>query len=369
MKIAIDLRSLSSGSISGVENYIVNVLDHLLKHDKKNSYTLFYNSWKNNFPGEFHYINSEVRRTFIPNKILNVAFKAGAINLERLVGSFDWLFMPNLNQYHITAQAKLAITVHDLSPVVAPEFYNLQRRVWHTFLNYKKAFQRANVIFAVSEYTKNDIVRLFGIPREKIKVIYPGITIIGQGILSQDYLREVRNRLGLPGDYFLFVNTIEPRKNVSNLIRAFEQLSGSQSLLIVGKPGWKYRRIFREIRSSKKSAKIKYMGYISEADKPAVMRLSRALVYPSFYEGFGFQPLEAMSLGVPTIVSSVTSLPEVVQNASLLVNPYQVPEIVRAMEVVSENEHLRQQLITKGYARSKEFDWNKTAEQILSNFT
>ena len=369
MKIAIDLRSLSSGSISGVENYTLNLLDNLLKLDKTNQYTLFYNSLFNKQLGDFHYVNSKVIHSRLPNKVLNIGLKLKALKLEQLAGDFDLLFMPNLNQYHISNSAKLVITTHDLSPVLTPEFYDVKRRMWHKFLNYKRAFARANILFAVSEYTKNDLIKVFNIAPEKIKVIYPGLdhNIFNPSVMEEDQ-RNLRNRYGLPGDFYLFLSTIEPRKNLKTLIRAFEQVNNSVHLVIAGRLGWKYKKDFALIKKSKKNAKIKYIGYISESDKPALIKMAKALVYPSFYEGFGFQPLEAFASGTPVIASHVTSLPEVVSGAGLLINPYSVDDLSFALTEIVANKALRASLIEKGLLQAKKFTWVKTAEEVLNNF-
>lgn len=380
MKIAIDLRSLSSGSISGVENYIVNLLDHLLALDHKNSYTLFYNSLSNKALDNFHFINSEVKHTRYPNKLLNVALKLNLVNLEKLFGNADVLFLPNLNQFLILPQTKLAITVHDLSPVVTPEFYDIKRRIWHKFLNYKKAFLRANIIFAVSEYTKLDLMRLFNVPEHKIKVVYPGVsTSAYSGLqllnapsvtaLDSDKafadLKVTRNKYNLPGKFLLYVSTIEPRKNLNGLLTAFEALEDSAHLVIAGRKGWKYRSIFNQINRSKKRDKIHYIGYVKETEKPKIIKLAQAVVYPSYYEGFGFVPVEAMCLGVPVIASSVTAVPEVVQDAGLLVNPYSIQELYTALKVMLTNESLRQMYVARGLQRAKEFNWESSAKQVL----
>jgi glycosyltransferase involved in cell wall biosynthesis len=334
MKIAIDLRSLSSGSISGVENYTMHIVESLLKYDKKNQYVLFYNSFDGKLPGEYHYINSRIAQSRVPNKILNLAFKMGLSKIENFIvdprtltpnpsprgrgeNSVDWFFMPNLNQFSLKSNTKLALTVHDMSPVLAPEFYDIKRRVWHWFLNYKKAFERANVIFTVSNYTKNDIVRLYNIPENKIKVAYPGIDLEEYNPkVSLEKMRALRNEKGLPGEFILFLNTIEPRKNLENLIKSFETLNSSASLVIAGGSGWKNSNIINLIKKSKKRSKIFYYGYVEPKDKSALIKMSRCLVYPSFYEGFGFQPLEAFALGVPVLTSQVTALPEVVGDAA-----------------------------------------------------
>jgi glycosyltransferase involved in cell wall biosynthesis len=202
----------------------------MLKQDRNNSYTLFFNSFYKTELPEFHYINAKIKITRWPNKILNLLLKFKLLTLEKLIGDFDVLYMPNLNQFNISKKAKLFLTVHDLSPVVTPEFYDIKRQLWHKFLNYKKAFKRADAIFAVSEYTKSDLTKLFSIPEEKIHVVYPGVDKkIFNPEIPLDTLRQIRNKYGLPGDYILFLNTIEPRKNLLGLIAAFEIMLNNQA--------------------------------------------------------------------------------------------------------------------------------------------
>ena len=367
MKIAIDLRSLSSGTVSGVENYCMNLVESLLGLDRQNQYLLFYNAmWAKQLP-DFHYVNSKVVQSRIPSKLLNSAFKFNWQKVEKFTGDVDWFFMPNLNQFNISPKTKLAITVHDLSPVVTPEFYNFRRKLWHKFLNYKKAFERANVLFAVSEYTKNDLIRIFNVDPNKIKVVYPGINheIFNQNI-GVNHQRQVRNIYGLPGDFILFLNTIEPRKNLAGVISAFEKIKSPVSLVIGGRLGWKYGKDFKLIKNSKKSAKIRYIGYVAEQDKPALIKMAKVLVYPSFYEGFGFQPLEAQACGTPVIASHLTSLPEIVGEAGLLCDPYNSNSLADALDQILANDELRAILVKKGFAQAERFNWEKTAEQVLN---
>ncbi len=370
MKIAIDLRSLQSGNVSGVENYTLNLLDFLLSQDRANQYVLFYNSLRRRKLPDMHFINSRLVHTRWPNKILNIGFKIGAVNLEKFVGPVDWLLMPNLNQFHLSPQTKLALTVHDLSPIVTPEFYDAKRRLWHKFLNYRKAFERADVLFAVSEYTKRDLIKLFNINSQKIKVIYPGIDdkVFKPAIAEYDQ-RLARNIYGLPGKFILFLGTIEPRKNLAGVIRAFERINTDAFLVVAGRPGWKYGRDFDLMRRSPKSGKIKYIGYVEEAHKPALIKLAAVLVYPSFYEGFGFQALEAMAVGTPVIASQVTSLPEVAADNALLVNPYNTDSLAQSLIAALTDRPLVQKMTADGLTQARKFSWQGAAAQILNYLT
>jgi glycosyltransferase involved in cell wall biosynthesis len=370
MKIALDLRGLHSGKISGVENYIINIFERLLYMDHDNRYLLFENAYSPKSFEHLKFVNTEVVHRRVPNKLLNLSLKfLGQPKFENFFGEFDCLFLPNLNFFAIKPGTKLVVTVHDLSPVVAPEYFNFKRRVWHHLINFKKTLRRADHIIAVSEYTKADIIRLFAIPSEKVSVVYSGIDrSLFRPNLDESKLREVRNIYGLPGQYILFLNTIEPRKNLANFIKAFERVDTPAALVIGGKKGWKHREIFATINASPKRRLIKYLGYVPEEHKPYLISLAKAIGYTSFYEGFGFPALEALSVGVPVIASQVTAIPESVEDAALLVNPYSVEDIASGLRHLLTDEELRQQLKQKGFAQVQKFDWNTSAEQLLAIF-
>lgn len=370
MKIAIDLRGLQSGKISGVENYIVNILERLLSMDKKNQYMLFQNAAQPKDYSHLHFINATMVKRRWPNKVFNSSLGLFHRPLfEKFFGEFDTLFLPNANFFAIRPQTKLVLTVHDLSPIIAPEFYNWKRRLWHQLVSFRKIIQRADHIVAVSEYTKADILRLFNVASEKVSVVYPGIDrALFRPDLPETKLREVRNLYGLPGDYILFLNTLEPRKNLVNFIKAFEKIKQPVSLVIGGKKGWKYSEIFATIKDSSKRRQIKYLGYIPEEHKPYLIRLAQVVGFPSFYEGFGFPALEALSVGVPVLASSLTALPETVDQAALMVDPYNVDDMARGLEILLTDEVLRESLREKGFQQADKFDWQVSAQKMLDIF-
>lgn len=370
MKIAVDLRSLQNSSISGVENYILNLLEHLIPADSKNSFTLFTNSYKRYDISHLKFINTTTVTGRIPNRVLSLSLKMfNYPKFERSFGDFDCLFLPNFNQFAIGPRTKLIITVHDLSPIVAPEFYDSRRRLWHIFVNIKKSLLRADHILAVSEFTKKELIRIYRLPENKITVTHLGVQAnLFHPNLSTDKLREVRNIYGLPGSFYLFIATLEPRKNIPTLIKAFQRLSTDVNLVIAGRQGWKYKTILDLINQSPKRHRIKYIGYIEEEHKPYLLKLAKALVWPSFYEGFGLPPLEAMAVGTPVITSQVTSLPETVGSAAIMVDPYSVTDLAAAMKLVLEDSNLRAQLISRGYSQARKFSWQTTSEKTLSVF-
>ena len=152
------------------------------------------------------------------------------------------------------------------------------------------------------------------------------------------------------------------------MVKAFENSNLKSHLIVAGKKGWKTSGILKLLKRSPKADKIHYVGYVKEEEKPALIKMAKAVLYPSLYEGFGFQALEAMAMGVPVVVSQVASLPEVAGDAALLVNPQNLRDLIKAMREMERNIPLRNMLITKGFERVKMFSWQQTAQQTLAGF-
>lgn len=370
MNIAVDLRSLHTSEFSGVEIYTVNVLEQLLTRDHDNTYTLFYNGFQQKRFEYLHFINAKYKQTRFPNRILNIAMKlTGRPHLERLIGPCDVLFMPNWNMCSVDPKTKVVLTVHDLSPLLMPEMYHAKARAWHSFINIKKLVHRADAIIAVSNHTKAALIEILKVPEHRITVAHLGVDQESYSpYIEDDSLRAVRNQYGLPGDFLLFVGTIEPRKNLYNIIEAFDSLKSDTHLVIAGKWGWKYKQVYNRIQASPKRRLIKVIGYIPESDKPHLMKLASAFIWPSLYEGFGLPVLEAMSVGTPVLTSQVTSIPEVTGDSALLVNPYNVKDIAEGMEIVLTNQLLRERYRVLGIEQARKFAWDKTATALADIF-
>ncbi len=373
MKVAIDLRALmeTGGKISGVENYILHVANELDRTAHRGELTYTMNAYRNvTLPSGLH-VGGSIRKSSIPNKLLNAGLTlAHTPTFESLYGSFDTLWMPDIRPFAVRGSTRLVVTVHDISPFVHPEFYSLKRRIWHSIAGYRRALARADVVIAVSEYTRADLVQFFKLDPDKIKVVYPAIdhSRFNENLRERGREQEraaVRKKYAFPQRFVLSLSTLEPRKNILTLVRAFEHVHDQDvHLVIAGRRGWLYEEIFRAISVSPKHEKIHYTDYVDEADKPDLISLAEVVCYPSFYEGFGFQVLEAMACGVPVITSSRTSMPEVAGGAALLVDPYQLTDLVAALNALTESPQLRSEYVAFGVARAKSFSWQSTAQQI-----
>jgi glycosyltransferase involved in cell wall biosynthesis len=384
MRICVDIRCLMEGRRTGVEEYTLGILKNLLLLDKKNVYVLFFNSWKNpvfDFSYFSQFKNVRLKKSRVPNKILNFFFwYLGWPKIDRLAGGADVVFMPNIIFGSVSRRVKLVVTIHDLSFERHGEYFSRKRKWWHLFINTKKICDRADKIIAVSASTKNDIMGLYEIKEEKIEII-PSAAGEKFRVISRNdaKLVVVKEKYRLPYKFILNLSTIEPRKNISGVVQAYAALQkyahennnaelAKYKLVIAGERGWLGEKIYDEINRSEYKESIQVVGSVLDEDKEYFYNLASLFVYPSFFEGFGFPPLEAMQCGVPVIASNNSSLPEVVGNAGILVDPDRPDEIYRAMKEILENRELREILIKKGLERAKEFDWKKTAQKTLEIF-
>lgn len=377
MKIGIDIRTLLDARPSGVSEYVLNLLKEMFKLDTANEYRLFYNCFGDcpNLP-EFKQANVKLIKYNYPNKVLNyLLFKI--FNYPKLDKALavDVFFMPHLNFIGLSVGAKSLLTVHDLSFLKYPEFFSARKNFWHRMVKAKKLLKRFSLVIAVSENTKRDIMELGGINPDKVKVIYSGVGEEYKKLPLINYqfsVKRVRDKYNLPERFILYLGTIEPRKNVDGIIRAYNQLRvmscelRDYKLIIAGARGWKSENIYREWDKSAFKNDIKFLGYVEPDDKIYLYNLASVFIYPSFYEGFGFPPLEAMACGVPVVASFASSLPEVVGDAALMVDPYNINDLAGALEKVLVDENLKNKLIARGLEQAKKFSWRETARAYLS---
>lgn len=381
MKICIDVRCLIQGRRTGVEEYTLNLLFNLFEIDHENEYVLFFSSWKKpkfDFLVFEKYPNVKIKKLKIPNKLLNFLFWYFSWpKIDRLVGGADLIFMPNIIFGAVSSWTKLVLTVHDLSFERYPEFFSSKRRWWHIFINPKKICQRADKIIAVSNSTKNDLISLYKVKPKNIQTIYSAVADKFKPInRNSEKLIKTKEKYHLPYKFILYLGTIEPRKNIISLVRAYNQWRefalnekrqdlGKFKLVIAGEKGWLAEPIFREIENSRFRESIQIINFVSDEDKEYVYNLASLFVYPSFFEGFGFPPLEAMRCGVPVIVSNNSSFPEVVGQAAIMVDPNRSGEICQAMKEILLNKEFREKIILKGVQKAREFNWQETAREVL----
>jgi glycosyltransferase involved in cell wall biosynthesis len=377
MNIGVDIRPLMVKNKTGIGEYTLELLSAIFEEDKNNEYYLFSNSLKKLKKNlqiwrqpNVHYIHSPY-----PNKLLNFAFAFRFIDIGKLLPiKIDCWYSPNMNFLSLGKIPKYILTIHDISFEIFPEFYTFKQRMWHKIINPKKQCQLANTIIVPSENTKRDIIEYYKIDKNKIKVIYPGLS--AKLDLSENELKlqknTVQKKYDLPSNFILFLGSIEPRKNILSIIQAFEklpnQLTEKYHLIITGGSGWKNKKIYHIAEQSKLHKHIKFLGFINDADKLALLSLSKLFVFPSFYEGFGFPIIEAMKMGVPVITSNRSSLPEISDNNALLINPNNISNISNSIKILLENSDLYNEYKKRGLGKASDYVWKNSANAHLTIF-
>lgn len=295
-----------------------------------------------------------------PNPLLS--YFERSLNQPDIVQGTDHFVYPCRNSRNI-------MTIHDLTFVQYPDYVPT---IVKTYLaRIKHCLKWTDAMITFSENTKRDLVNLLDIDANKIYVTYQASRYHADYLTSEqiEILKTTIN-YDFTKPYFLLVSTLEPRKNVINLIQAFNYLKKTDKiehqLVLIGQMGWKYEPILEAIHQSPYQLEIHHLNYLSDELVALFYTQAEAFIYPSFYEGFGLPVLEAMTLGTPVITSNTSSLPEVTGDAALLIDPNNFLELAEAMLKMIGDRALRTQLITKGKEQSQKFSWNKTAQNTLT---
>lgn len=260
------------------------------------------------------------------------------------------------------------LTIHDLGFEHFPKHTAFLVRNYYRYFT-PKYCQKAKKIFAVSEFTKNDIIEKYGIDKSKIEVVYNGFEIEPRA-KSQEPRQEILTKYSiLNTPYFLFYGAVHPRKNVLGLLKAFNHFkdifSHPHKLVIIGRKAWLNNELEDYYQQMEYKDEVIWIEKIERNDLLLIVKSALALVFASFFEGFGIPIIEAMTLGVPVITSNTSAMPEVAGNAAILVNPTNTNEIADAMNSLITNDNLRNDLIAKGLIRANDFDWNISAEKVV----
>lgn len=269
--------------------------------------------------------------------------------------------------FPVLAKAKKVVTVCDMIFYKYPELHLKSKVLYFRFFIWLTTLF-ANKVICISESTRQDYLSYFKVPSELAAVVELGKDDSYHPDLDRQEINQLLKKYAIDGEYILFIGTIEPRKNVSNLILAFERLIADgfpHSLVVVGKKGWHYDSIFHLVKERNLTDRVIFTGFIEESEKPLFLAGASVFVYPSLYEGFGIPVLEALACGTPTITSNVSSMPEVAGDAALLVNPENLEEIYDAMKKVLMDSSLRSELKARSLRQAANFSWEKTANMTI----
>lgn len=364
---------------SGSGQYLIHLLNALAEIDTQNDYVLI-------GPDP---LSEEVKRQIQAPFTRHIKGVSGPLALNPSLEKMTWeqwtgpraarrlgvdvFHVPHFAPPWITGSTPVVTTIHDVIPLRLPLYHARARaRVYASVVS--RAARKATLVITISQHAKQDIIDTLKLPAERIRVIYQAVSDDMKPVKDPEKLAAVRARYGLTGRYVFYLGGLDARKNVPQLVRAFSHLyqrlgDPGLQLLISGNPDKHSGSLFPDPRPVATdlgmSGQILFR-FVEDADKAAVYSGASVFVFPSLYEGFGLDPLEAMNCGTPVVCSNRTSLPEVVGDAALSINPDNLPAMVDAMYKVLTDAELSADLRARGLERAKLFSWRKTARETLA---
>ena len=380
MTIGIDASRAFLEKRTGIEEYSYQVIKHLRNELAGEQVVLYVRKREaedGKANGDFELPeNWKVRKLWGPR-----LWTQGRLALEMFLHPPDVLFVPAHTVPWVRPKRTI-VTVHGLEYEFCPEAYSWWERLYMRW-SIKNSCRWASSIIAVSENTKRDLMKLYGVPEEKITVVYEGVGRRELGMrkreLGMDSKFQIQNfklqihfnpPAGGPSSkpYFLFIGRIEARKNVARMIEAFDcfkkKCGANHQLVLAGKPGYGYEGIANCKLQITNSSDVIELGYVSEGEKWELLRNAAGFLFPSLYEGFGLPVLEAQAMGIPVLTSNVSSLPEVAGDGAILVDPLSVEEIARGIEKIALDSDFCSAIIENGRENAKQFSWEKCAKEV-----
>jgi glycosyltransferase involved in cell wall biosynthesis len=367
MRICIDT-SPAVHRRAGLGRYAQELLAALLSVDADDEYVAFYHR-----PQDAHLDPPLDRVPHLTTTLDTKPWRFAALFAQFLRMPQDRMF-PGIDLFHATdhllprlTRVRTVFTLHDLIFRLYPGTHKPLNR-WFLTLVMPRFLEAADAVIAVSEHTKRDAMRFYGLDEAKIHVVYEGVDARFRPAPAEAIAR-VRRDHGLPSKFILSLGTIEPRKNLTSLLEAYHTLRARGSevgLVIVGQKGWLYEGFFRRLHELGLDNEVVFTGFVPDADLPAIYSAAELFVFPSLYEGFGLPVLEALACAAPVVTSDSSSLPEVAGDAALLVDPTSVGHLVEAMTTVLESEDVRADLKARGPRQAARFNWDKAARETLA---
>jgi glycosyltransferase involved in cell wall biosynthesis len=367
MRIAINCADLDHSRIDGTRVYIKKCLDHFGSFDNYSVFTLYH---KTKFNPELKpKIYSNYQDEVIPYPVWWVQTRFG-FEINYTVPDVCWMPIQQVPFLANRRATKIVITIHDLAFKYFPQHFPLMDRIKLDFFT-ETAVKRADKIIAVSEATKQDILKFY--PKtnpQKIKVIYHGVD---KGDycqkISSEKSAEILSKYGIKKDYLLYVGALQPRKNLETLVAAFEKLKKGgdkkTQLVLAGQPAWKSEKILEKIKNSKFKEDIILTGKVSFVDLPFIYQKALMFILPSLYEGFGIPILEAWASKIPVIVANNSSLKEIGEEGVLKFEALEDEELLEKINILLKRDIIRIELIEKGTKRLSKFSWERCAQETL----
>ncbi|MFQ5952775.1 MAG: glycosyltransferase family 4 protein [Candidatus Omnitrophota bacterium] len=363
MKIGIDIRStLKRRRRTGIGYYTLNLIKHLAIVDPESEYFLY------------SYIRLfDFKRSLPPLPAPNFRHRLDRLNFRPDIKMKDMdVFHSSSYDIPTLNSAKFVTTVHDIIPLVHSEGFR-EEYLKKLDQDIRKVLDESDLIVVDSNSTKNDLEKMFSPVSKRIEVVYPGRDESFSPIDKEsELIGDFKRRHGIDREFILFVGTVEKRKNVMNLVRAYNELKKEKNLphalVIVGMKGWEGGKAYELVEELGLKDEVKFTSYIDRRDMNLFYSAADLFVYPSLYEGFGLPILEAFSCGTPTVTSSTTSCGEIAGDAALTTDPRDTVALKEAMGKVLRDKDLREELGRKGLDRARLFSWDNAAEQFRKIF-
>ena len=360
MRVGIDARKLHD---FGIGTYVRNLITELARQDDDAEYSLLC------APSDVEAIRA------LGPRFLPCVVRAGNYSV-REQWAVPWaLARSRVDLFHAPhyvvpplTTAPVVVTIHDCIHLRFPQYLPSRAALYYARAMMSVAAKRSRRVLTVSQASKDDILHYLHVPAEKVEVIYNAIDMRLAGEPTQEEVARVRERFLLTAPFVLYTGNIKPHKNVDRLIEAFSILRQRSAqdvkLLIIGDEISKYPNLRRLVHRFQLHQHVRFLGFVPDATLSVLYRLASVFVFPSLYEGFGLPPLEAMAAGAPVITSNVSSLPEVVGDAAILIDPMDAGAIAQAMAQVLGDPALRQDLIRRGRERVKAFSWARSVARV-----
>jgi glycosyltransferase involved in cell wall biosynthesis len=361
MRIALDVRKIND---FGIGTYIRNLIKHLPRVDQETEYFLLC------FAQDEELVRS-LNQHFTPVRVTSPNY-----SVREHIGIPATLRRLRVQLFHsphyvlpMLTPCRSVVTVHDVIHLLFPQY--LPSRLASHYARYmiRRALEKTELVLTVSDSSKRDLLTFFEVSPDKVVVIPNGIdSSITEGLSVQELAR-VKERFQIFGRTVLFVGNIKPHKNVERLIAAFAKVRedpeySDLTLIVVGDDISKYPSLRRTVERHRVRGHVRFFGFVPELTLVALYKTADVFAFPSLYEGFGLPPLEAMANGTPVVTSNISSLPEVVGDAALTVDPYNIDQIAKAIGQILSDRALRSRLIADGYERAKQFSWESSVAQV-----
>lgn len=371
MRVGIDAQVLLEPS-AGITYYTQGILTEILKQDSENHYDLFLFRLFPKSPARMFENSANLSyryQRFFPYKLFYKFHKWGiGIPLEIFFGRHDLYFFPNFVAYPHRV-GKNVVVVHDLTFERVPQYVDRKN------VDFLKKFvppsvAQADHVIVNSKFTRDDLIGTYRVPANKVTVVHPGIDPKFFFPRSEKERVAVTRKYGIKKPFLLYLGTLEPRKNVPAVVRAYAALMGRKdfNLVLAGKTGWMSEEIFRTVEDLGLREDVIFTGYVPDEDRPRLLSAAEVFVYPSFFEGFGMPVVEAQACGTPVITSNTTALPEAAGGAAILVDPEKVEEIAAALEQLTSSSSSREKFRKAGILNSRRFRWRESARKVIEIF-